>query len=49
MLVHKGKEFYKKDVKDSIELYSTEKEEKSGVVERWIRTMKKKDVEIFFS
>ena len=29
-------------VKDSIELYCTENEEKSSVVERWIRTMKEK-------
>ena len=43
MLVDKGKEFYNKNVKDlSIELYSTENEEKSSVVERWIRTMKEK-------
>ena len=42
MWVDKGKEFYDKDVKDSIELYSTENEEKSGIVERWIRTMKEK-------
>ena len=40
--VDKGKEFYNKDVKDLIELYSTENEEKSSVVERWIRTMKEK-------
>ena len=40
MLVDKGKEFYNKYVKDLIELYSTENEEKSSVVERWIRTMK---------
>ena len=38
----KGKEFYNKDVKDLIELYSTENEEKSSVVERWIRTIKEK-------
>ena len=38
----KGKEFYNKDVKDLIELYSTENEEKSSIVERWIRTMKEK-------
>ena len=43
----KGKEFYNKDVKglikeDSVKLYSTENEEKSSVVERWIRTMKEK-------
>ena len=42
MRVDKGKEFYNKDVKDLIELYSTENEEKSSVVERWIRTMKEK-------
>ena len=42
MWVDKGKEFYNKDVKDSIELYSTENEENSSVVERWIRTMKEK-------
>ena len=40
MWVDKGKEFYNKDVKDLLELYSTENEEKSSVVERWIRTMK---------
>ena len=38
----KGKEFYNKNVKDLIELYSTENEEKSSIVERWIRTMKEK-------
>ena len=43
MWVDKGKEFYNKDVKDlSIELYFTENEEKSSVVERWIWTMKEK-------
>ena len=42
MWVDKGKEFHNKDVKDLIELYSTENEEKSSVVERWIRTMKEK-------
>ena len=42
MWVDKGKEFYNKDVKDLIELYSTENEEKSSVVERWIRTIKEK-------
>ena len=42
MWVDKGKEFYNKDVKDLVELYSTENEEKSNVVERWIRTMKEK-------
>ena len=42
MWADKGKEFYNKDVKDLVELYSTENEEKSSVVERWIRTMKEK-------
>ena len=42
MWVDKGKEFYNKDVKGLVELYSTENEEKSSVVERWIRTMKEK-------
>ena len=42
MWVDKGKEFYNKDVKEIIELYSTENEEKSSVVERWIRTMKER-------
>ena len=38
----KGREFYNKDVKDLVEIYSTENEEKSSIVERWIRTMKEK-------
>ena len=38
----KGTEFHNKDVKDLIEIYSTENEEKSSIVERWIRTMKEK-------
>ena len=42
MWVDKCKEFYNKDVKDLIELYSTENEEKSSIVERWIRMMKEK-------
>ena len=42
MWVDKGKEFYNRDVRGLIELYSTENEEKSSVVERWIRTMKEK-------
>ena len=42
MRVDKGKEFYNKDIKQLIDLYSTENEEKSSVVERWIRTMKEK-------
>ena len=42
MWVDTGKEFYNKDVKELVELYSTENEEKSSVVERWIRTMKER-------
>ena len=43
----KGREFYNKNMNDlrklyDIELYSTENEEKSSIVERWIRTMKEK-------
>ena len=38
----KGREFYNKDVKELVEIYSTENEEKSSIVERWIRTMKEK-------
>ena len=38
----KGTEFYNKDVKKLIEIYSTENEGKSSIVERWIRTMKEK-------
>ena len=45
--VDKGKEFYNKHVKDllekhSVQIYSTENEEKSSVVERWNRTIKSK-------
>ena len=42
MLVESSKEFCNKGVKNLIELYSSENEEKSSVVERWIRTMKEK-------
>ena len=45
--VDKGKEFYNKDVKSLVELYSTENEEKSSVVERWNRTMKEKMFKYF--
>ncbi len=46
--VDKGKEFYNKDVKKlGVELYSTENEEKSSVVERWNRTMKEKMFKYF--
>lgn len=48
----KGTEFYNKDFKEllkseNIELYSTENEEKSSVVERWNRTMKEKMFKYF--
>ena len=46
--VDKGKEFYNRDVKAlDMELYSTENEEKSCVVERWNRTMKEKMFKYF--
>ena len=46
--VDKGKEFYNKDVKSlGFELYSTENEEKSSVIERWNRTMKEKMFKYF--
>ena len=38
----KGREFFNKDVRDLVYLYATENEEKSSIVERWIRTMKEK-------
>ena len=42
MWVDKDKEFYNKDVKELITLYSTENEEKASMVKRWMRTMKEK-------
>ena len=42
--VDRGREFYNKDVQKLVELYSTENEEKSCVIERFNRTIK----EIFF-
>ena len=45
--VDKGKEFYNRDVQSLIDLYSTENEEKSSVVERWNRTMKEKMFKYF--
>jgi len=45
--VDKGKEFYNKHVQQLVELYSTENEEKSSVVERWNRTMKEKMFKYF--
>ena len=46
MLVNKGREFYNKDVQKLVELYSTENEEKSCVIERFNRTIKEKYVSI---
>ena len=48
----KGSEFYNKQVKEllkesNIKLYSTENEEKSSVVERWIGTMKQRMFKYF--
>ncbi|XP_065681474.1 uncharacterized protein LOC136095148 [Hydra vulgaris] len=46
--VDKGLEFYNKHVKAlGVQLYSTENEEKSCVVERWSRTMKEKMFKYF--
>ena len=45
--VDKGKEFYNKDVRSLVTLYSTENEEKSSIVERWNRTMKEKMFKYF--
>ena len=49
--VDKGKEFYNKEVKKVlagvVEMYSTENEEKSSVIERWNRTMKDKMFKYF--
>ena len=44
----KGREFNNKHVKElGVELYSTDNEEKSSVVERWNRTMKEKMFKFF--
>ena len=44
----KGRDFYNKHVKElGVELYSTENEEKSSVVERWNRTMNEKMFKYF--
>ena len=46
--VDKGSEFYNKDVKKlGVELYSTENEEKSSVIERWNRTIKERMFKYF--
>ena len=43
MWVDKGREFYNKDVQKLVELHSTENEDKSCVIERFNRTIKKKN------
>jgi len=45
--VDKGKEFYNKHVQQLVDLYSTENEEKSSVVERWNKTTKDKMFKYF--
>ena len=45
--VDKGREFYNKHVKEILDIYSTENEEKSSVVERWNRTMKERMFKYF--
>ena len=42
MLVVKDREFYNKDLQKLVELYSTENEEKSCVIERFKRTIQEK-------
>ena len=46
-LVDKGQEFYNKDVQKLVELYSTENEEKSCVIERFNRSIKEKMFKYF--
>ena len=45
--VDRGRESYNKDVQKLVELYSTENEEKSSVIERFNRTIKKNNVSVF--
>ena len=45
--VDRGREFYNKDVQKLVELYSTENEEKSCVIERFNRTIKEKMFKYF--
>ena len=46
-MVDNGCEFYNKDVQKLAELYSTENEEKSCVIERFNRTIKEKMFKYF--
>ena len=45
--VDRGRQFYTKDVQKLVELYSTENEEKSCVIERFNRTIKEKKFKYF--
>ena len=45
--VDKGREFYNKDVQKLVELYSTENEDKSCVIDRFNRTIKEKIFKYF--
>ena len=47
MWVDRGREFYNTDVQKLFELYSTENEEKSCVIERFNRTIKEKIFQYF--
>ena len=47
MWVDNGREFYNKDVQKLVELYSTENEEKSCVIERFNRTIMEKMFKYF--
>ena len=47
--VDKGREFYNKDVHKLVELYSTENEEKSCVIERFNRSIKEKMFKYFIA
>ena len=47
MWVDKGREFYNKDVRELVELYCTENEEKSCVIERFNRTIKEEMFKYF--
>ena len=47
MWVDEGRKFYNKDVQKLVELYSTENEEKSCVIERLNRTIKEKMFKYF--
>ena len=47
MWADRGREFHNKDVQKLVELYSTEKEEQSCVIERYNRTIKEKMFKYF--